>query len=117
MVMTSSGLYSEPVKPNVTQPSVEATIEPVVIPSGPAVIVKDGKVASDGGSTKYYELPPDAKELNDLIEYKNMSFALANIFKACYRFDEKDGVDKMYDLNKIIYFAERLKGMVEKKQI
>ena len=57
------------------------------------------------------------KELNDLIEYKNMSFALANIFKACYRFDEKDGVDKMYDLNKIIYFAERLKGMVEKKQI
>lgn len=103
MVMTSSGLYVEAVQPPVTTLPIPAETEK--------------KISSDGGSTKYYELPPDAKELNDLIEHKNMSFALANIFKACYRFDEKDGVDKMYDLNKIIYFAERLKGMVEKGQI
>jgi hypothetical protein len=47
-------------------------------------------VTSDGGSTSYYELPPHATELNDLIEHKGMSFALGNIFKACYRFGEKD---------------------------
>jgi hypothetical protein len=68
-------------------------------------------VTSDGGSTSYYELPPHATELNDLIEYKGMSFALGNIFKACYRFGEKDAASRMYDLNKIIYFAERLKAL------
>lgn len=65
---------------------------------------------SDGGSTNYYKLPTNATELNDLIEYKNMSFALGNIFKACYRFGEKDAASRLYDLNKIIYFAERLKA-------
>ncbi len=67
-------------------------------------------IQSDGGSTSYYELPPHATELNDLIEYKGMSFALGNIFKACYRFGEKDAASRMYDLNKIIYFAERIKA-------
>ncbi len=66
-------------------------------------------VSSDGGSTSYYQLPKGATELNDLIEHKGMSFALGNIFKACYRFGEKDAASRMYDLNKIIYFAERLK--------
>lgn len=72
-------------------------------------------VTSDGGSTSYYELPPQATELNDLIEYKGMSFALGNIFKACYRFGEKDAASRMYDLNKIIYFAERLKKVEERR--
>ena len=72
------------------------------------------KITSDGGSTSYYELPAGATELNDLIEHKNMSFALGNIFKACYRFGEKDAADKTYDLKKIIFFANRLLGMIEK---
>lgn len=66
-------------------------------------------IKSDGGSTSYYELPVGATELNDLIEHKKMSFALGNIFKACYRYGEKDAASRLYDLNKIIYFAERLK--------
>ncbi|UKK95011.1 hypothetical protein L7D45_14775 [Brucella pseudogrignonensis] len=68
-------------------------------------------VISDGGSTSYYELPDGASELNDLIEHKGMSFALGNIFKACYRFGEKDAASRLYDLNKIIFFAERLKAL------
>lgn len=64
---------------------------------------------SDGGATDYYELPANASELNDLIEHKEMSFALGNIFKACYRFGEKDTASRLYDLNKIIYFADRLR--------
>lgn len=62
---------------------------------------------SDGGSTSYYELPAGATELNDLIEHKgmSMSFAPGNIFKACYRFGEKDAANRMYDLNKILYFV------------
>lgn len=70
-------------------------------------------ISSDGGSTSYYQLPEGATELNDLIEHKRMSFALGNIFKACYRFGEKDAASRLYDLNKIIYFAERLKRQVE----
>lgn len=71
-------------------------------------------VKSDGGSSSYYGLPVDATELNDLIEAKGMSFARANIFKACFRMGEKAGTDIIYDINKIIYFAERMRGMVEK---
>ncbi len=73
-------------------------------------------VTSDGGSTSYYELPPHATELNDLIEHKGMSFALGNIFKACYRFGEKDAASRMYDLNKIIYFAQRLKALETRRK-
>lgn len=71
-------------------------------------------IKSDGGSTSYYELPAGASELNDLIEHKSMSFALGNIFKACYRFGEKDAASRMYDLNKIIFFAERLKALEQR---
>ncbi|QIG74627.1 hypothetical protein EVC11_045 [Rhizobium phage RHph_I20] len=69
--------------------------------------VKATKVKSDGSSTSYYDLPPAAKDLGDLIEFKNMNFNVGNIFKACYRLGEKEGNDLRYDLNKIIYFAQR----------
>lgn len=103
MVVTSSGMWTEAKKPEpeITQP----------LPSPQTTTIK-----SDGGRTSYYDIPEGAKELNDLIEHKNMNFALANIFKACYRLGEKDGVDKLYDINKIIYYGERLKSMVEKGQ-
>lgn len=64
------------------------------------------RVKSDGGSTDYYKLPAHATELRHLIQYKNMNFAIGNIFKACYRLGEKDGNDLEYDLNKIIFFAQ-----------
>lgn len=71
-------------------------------------------VVSDGGSSAYYHIPEDTTDLQDLIEAKDMSFARANIFKACYRMGEKAGADVLYDINKIIWFAERLKKMVSK---
>jgi DNA invertase Pin-like site-specific DNA recombinase len=36
-----------------------------------------------------------------------MPYGVANIFKACYRLGRKAGNDDEYDLNKIIYFAQR----------
>lgn len=66
-----------------------------------------------GGSSDYYKLPEGSKDLQDLIEHKNMNFALGNIFKACYRFGEKNTVDKKYDIDKILWFAERLKKELE----
>ena len=69
---------------------------------------------SDGGSTpKQYAIPEWAKDLQDLIEYRNMNFAIGNIFKACYRLGLKENVDPLYDINKIIWFAKREKARIE----
>ena len=65
------------------------------------------QMLSDGGSTAYYQLPVGAKDLQDLIEFKAMSFSRGNIFKACYRLGEKDDASVEYDLKKIIWYAER----------
>lgn len=72
------------------------------------------RVKSDGGTTSYYQLPAHAKELGDLIEAKDMDFNLGNIFKACYRLGEKN--DPAYEINKIIWFAARLKINNDRKQ-
>ena len=64
-------------------------------------------ISSEGGSTSYYKLPAGATDLADLIEYKKMNFNRGNIFKAAYRLGEKDAATEVYDLNKIIWFAQR----------
>ena len=68
----------------------------------------NGKIASDGGPSEYYDFPKGAETLNDIIEFKEMSFAQGNIFKAAYRMGTKEGIDLEYDLNKIIYYANRM---------
>jgi hypothetical protein len=61
-----------------------------------------------GGSTpSQYGLPADAGELQDLIEYRNMNFAIGNIFKACYRMGTCEHSDSIRDLRKILWFAQR----------
>lgn len=67
----------------------------------------ESKVGSDGSSADYYKIPTSASDLMDLIEHKNMNYAIGNIFKACYRLGEKRGASKEYDLRKIIFFANR----------
>ena len=73
-------------------------------------------VKSDGWSTSYYELPPGAAELQDLIEYREMNFSVGNIFKACYRLGRKDGATTLYDLNKIKWYVEREIIRLEREQ-
>jgi hypothetical protein len=78
----------------------------------------DSKIAPmdklTGWSSDYYELPEDAKEMQDLIEYRDMNFAMANIFKACYRYGHKENTTKEYDLNKILWYATREKARILK---
>lgn len=62
---------------------------------------------NNGGTTDYYAVPPKAETLNDLIDHKNMAWNVANIFKAAYRLGEKETASALYDLNKIIYYAQR----------
>jgi len=65
---------------------------------------------NNGGSTDYYRLPSSARKqgsmIQDLIEHKDMNFAIGNIFKATYRLGEGDN-DIIRDLNKIKWFANR----------
>lgn len=68
-----------------------------------------------GWSSDYYRLPPGATELQDLIEFKNMNFAVANVFKAAYRLGDKPGTAELYDLDKIIWFAQREKARILKQ--
>lgn len=74
------------------------------------------KVVSDGSSSDYYKLPPGAIEIQDLVEFKNMNFAVANIFKAAYRLGQKAGNDDLYDIRKILWYANREKARLEKLQ-
>lgn len=76
-----------------------------------AVTNTRGKIASNGSSSSYYDIPDNAVTLNDLIEDREMSFARGNMFKALYRLGAKQGVDVEYDLNKVEYFLGRLRKM------
>jgi hypothetical protein len=75
----------------------------------PAVVVKP-----DGGPAKYYDLPPKAVTLNDILEVKGDTqwlgdtFHLANIVKAAWRWGDKEGTSKDYDARKFIYSGARL---------
>lgn len=73
------------------------------------------KTKSDGGSTSYYDLPDWAKDIGDLIEHRSMSYGVANIFKAAFRLGQKEGVDDVYDLKKIIYFATKELEYIERR--
>lgn len=70
---------------------------------------------NNGGNTNYYDLPKDAENIQDLIEDKDMGWNMANIFKACYRLGNCGHSDKLRDLNKIVWFAERQIALEKKK--
>lgn len=64
------------------------------------------KVISDGSTASYYEVPADAKELQDLISHKDMNAQIGEIFRSCYRYGEVSHSDKLRDAKKIKFYAE-----------
>ena len=64
------------------------------------------KQKSDGSTASYYELPANAKELQDLISYKDMNGQIAEIFRACYRYGEVEHSPKLRDAKKIRFYIE-----------
>lgn len=63
-------------------------------------------IKSDGSTAKYYELPEDAKDLQQLISHKNMNAQIGEIFRACYRYGEVAHSDMLRDAKKIKFYAE-----------
>lgn len=66
-----------------------------------------------GSCPEQYRLPSGALELQDLIEYRHMNFAVGNIFKSCYRMGHCDHSTVVRDLQKILWFARRELDRVE----
>lgn len=64
------------------------------------------RLVSDGSTADYYELPKDAKELQDLISHKNMNAQIGEIFRSCYRYGEVAHSEKLRDAKKIKFYAE-----------
>jgi len=62
------------------------------------------KIKSDGSTAEYYELPPNATELQHLISYKNMNAQIGEIFRACYRYGEVEHSEKLRDAKKIRFY-------------
>ena len=77
------------------------------------------KIKSDGSTAKYYELPKNARELQDLISYKNMNAQIGEIFRACFRYGQVEHSDRLRDAKKIKFYIEaeieRLTRLKEKK--
>ena len=73
---------------------------------------------NNGGSTDYYKINPEWKDLADIIEERELSYNQANILKAAFTFNlgRHSGTDEIRDLNKIIYFAERQKALILKQK-
>ena len=66
--------------------------------------------SSGGGSANYYDLPPNAEQLLDLIEFRNMNGNIKDIFKACYRLGQKEGTSEIYDVQKMVLYSIRELG-------
>ena len=69
--------------------------------------VEEDEMVAGGSTPQQYGLPEEAIELQDLIEYRGMNFALGNIFKACYRQGHCEHSDALRDMRKVKWFAER----------
>ena len=70
-----------------------------------SVVVENSGV-SDGSTAKYYELPARAKELQDLISYKDMNAQIGEIFRSCYRYGQSSHSDQLRDAKKIKFYID-----------
>lgn len=61
---------------------------------------------SDGSTASYYQLPPDCKELQDLISYRNMNAQDGEIFRAIYRKGRASHSDELRDARKVLFYAQ-----------
>ncbi len=69
---------------------------------------------SDGSTASYYVLPAKAKELQDLISFKNMNAQIGEIFRSCYRYGQSSHSNELRDAKKIKFYIDaeikRLEG-------
>lgn len=67
---------------------------------------KDVPEKSDGSKAGYYDLPENAKTLQDLLSHTNMNHAMGEIFCATYRYGKAAHSDQLRDAKKIKFYIE-----------
>jgi len=75
---------------------------------------KTEQITSDGSTASYYELPEGAKEIQDLISFKNMNGQMAEIGRGWYRYGQCSHSDELREINKIIFYAKAEKARLLK---
>lgn len=70
--------------------------------------------SSDGSTASYYELPPEATELQHLISYRNMNAQDGEIFRAIYRKGRASHYDALRDAKKVLFYAQAEVERLEK---
>ena len=73
------------------------------------------KIKSDGSTASYYELPSGARELQDLISFKNMNAQIGEIFRECYRYGQASHSDEIRGIKKILFYAQAELKRIEGK--
>lgn len=94
----SKGLYGEQILNN---PMLKAGVY-AQLDARDAYIAKE---KSDGSTASYYELPSNARELQDLISAKNMNAQIGEIFRECYRYGQASHSDEIRGIKKILFYA------------
>ena len=61
---------------------------------------------SDGSTAAYYELPENAKELQQLISHRDMNAQIGEIFRSCYRYGLVSHSDKLRDAKKMRFYSD-----------
>lgn len=61
---------------------------------------------SDGSTAGYYQLPEEARELQDLISHKNMNAQVGTIFSTCYRYGGAAHSDMLRDARKMKFYID-----------
>lgn len=69
---------------------------------------------SDGSTASYYELPEQARELQDLISHRNMNAQDGEIFRAIYRKGLAKHSDALRDAKKVKFYADAEVERLEK---
>jgi len=59
----------------------------------------------DGLYSSYYDIPENAKDLIDLMNFKNMNHSIGEAFCALYRLNDKDTPKR--NLEKVLYYITR----------
>jgi hypothetical protein len=72
------------------------------------------KTTNDGSSADYYKLPQRAKQLQDLISYRNMNAQVGEMFRALYRLGTDHHSSTERDLKKIIFYAKAELARIQK---
>jgi len=69
-------------------------------------ITKRALEASDGSTAAYYDLPDSARQLQDLIAFKNMNAQVGEVFRACYRYGQVAHSTKLRDAKKMLFYVK-----------